>query len=113
MPCNDRCHDPGCYNDGDAHMCHDPHCAPPQPRQPSNLDWRTVSMDTWRPRRERGRDPNRIPYLMQAVHDYLMANPGIRLGQLLANISRERVKSFDPFNMEDDEVVTWLRQQHF
>lgn len=46
------------------------------------------------------RDPNRIPWLLEAVQRYWEKNPDLRLGQIVGNMA----KGTDPYYIEDDEL---------
>lgn len=54
------------------------------------------------------RDPNRIPVVLKAVEEFWMANPDLRLGQLLVaaiSFSGREVPSPEVFYLEDEDVL--------
>ncbi len=60
------------------------------------------------------RDPNRIPEVFNALHEYWAKNPDLRLGQILSNAAgdlgyRSLGGVADPFYLEDERFVEWLK----
>lgn len=49
------------------------------------------------------RDPDRIPEVLASVRRAWQANPDLRLGQLISNLSHELGR--DEFYVEDDELA--------
>lgn len=47
-----------------------------------------------------GRNPDRIPEVLDAVEEYWQEHPDLRLGQLMWKIA-----GTDPFHMEDSELM--------
>lgn len=50
------------------------------------------------------RDANRIPEILDALQKLWMANPDLRLGQLLVNVVNLKDPSDELFYIEDDEL---------
>lgn len=55
------------------------------------------------------RDPKRIPLVLEELRKLWEQYPDWRFGQLLVNLPFER----DPFHMEDDEMIKFLRSVKF
>lgn len=55
------------------------------------------------------RDPARIDAVLSQVKAYWKAHPDLRLGQIVVNASSNATGQMDPFNVEDDILVTGLR----
>jgi len=56
-----------------------------------------------------GRDPARIDVVLGEVRRAWVAEPDLRLGQLICNAARIYTGEPDPFNIEDDRLVDALR----
>lgn len=54
------------------------------------------------------RDPVRIGVMSNVLRTLWMENPDMRLGQLIANLSRIP-GGFDVFNIEDDEMLDRMK----
>ena len=58
------------------------------------------------------RDPNRIDPMLDLLRTYWKENPDLRLGQIIANISRMSGRGADPFYMEDTAAKKVLEQMN-
>lgn len=56
------------------------------------------------------RDPKRIDDVLKELGKFWKEVPDWRLGQVIANISRDCGMSADPFYLEDDKLLTKLRE---
>lgn len=54
-------------------------------------------------------DPNRIEPTLAALRNFWYAHPSWRLGQVIANASRQTQGVADPFYMDDDELVQAMK----
>jgi len=54
------------------------------------------------------RDPKRIDEILTALRVYWLANPDLRLGQIVCNIAYEW--GGDPFHIEDHELLRRLQR---
>ena len=59
------------------------------------------------------RDPDRIGPLLGALEAYWFAHPDLRLGQIIGNIARDNGHGNDPFYMEDDSIISYLRNHGY
>jgi predicted Zn-dependent protease with MMP-like domain len=59
-----------------------------------------------------GRDPDRIPRVLDAIEDYWQEHPDLRLGQLLCILASDAGHDDgDPFHLEDSELERLLTQK--
>lgn len=54
------------------------------------------------------RDPARIPGILNALREFWVKHPDMRLGQIISNASFEAIRDPDPFYVEDDALVKAL-----
>lgn len=59
-----------------------------------------------------GRDPNRIPALLDTLRQvWLQEGTDLRLGQLLVSLNLEHGADSDLFNLEDEQLMKWLQER--
>jgi uncharacterized protein YihD (DUF1040 family) len=56
------------------------------------------------------RDPKRIDIVLKELGKFWKKYPDLRLGQIVANISRDCGFDADPFFMEDTELLEKLKE---
>ena len=56
------------------------------------------------------RDPNRIDKILEELRKYWKKVPDWRLGQVMANLSRDCGLSADPFYLEDTKLLDKLKE---
>jgi len=57
------------------------------------------------------RDPNRIDEVLEALREYWVAHPDMRLGQILVNLIRAKFAA-DIFYVEDDTLLERLKEEN-
>lgn len=55
------------------------------------------------------RDEERIPTVIEELEEFWKENPDLRLAQIISNASQERSFGKDPFYMEDNELLIYIR----
>lgn len=57
------------------------------------------------------RDPNRIDEVLEALREYWVAHPDMRLGQILVNLIGAKF-AVDIFYVEDDVLLERLKEEN-
>lgn len=57
------------------------------------------------------RDPNRIDEVLEALREYWVAHPDMRLGQILVNLIGAKF-AVDIFYVEDDVLLEKLKEEN-
>ena len=58
------------------------------------------------------RDPGRIFLLLALLQSYWRKCPDMRFGQLLETIYSKAAPEKDPFYIEDETIINWLKAQN-
>ena len=58
------------------------------------------------------RHPERIPEILKELEEFWKQVPDWRLGQLISNFSYELIESDDPFYLEDEKLLQYLKNKN-
>jgi uncharacterized protein YihD (DUF1040 family) len=58
------------------------------------------------------RHPERIPETLKELEDFWKQVPDWRLGQLISNVSYELMGNNDPFYLEDEKLLQYLKNKN-
>ena len=56
--------------------------------------------------------PERIPETLKELEDFWKQVPDWRLGQLISNVSYELMENNDPFYLEDEKLLQYLKNKN-